>query len=79
MASDQLIDSKFTWGDPVKVCPNSPAKYVWVEKGSICGIRQIETKKVSKLFNESIGTILYLVEASNGASIEVPEQYLIAL
>ncbi|MEJ2419123.1 MAG: hypothetical protein P8Y45_19785 [Exilibacterium sp.] len=78
MATNQTVSYKFDWGEPVKIIGGSPQKYLDIAQGSVCGIRKIETEVVSKDFNEPIGTVLYLVEASNGEAIEIPEKYLSA-
>ena len=77
MATDQPVSYKFEWGEPVKIIDGSPDKYLEIGQGSVCGIRQIETEVVSKDFNEPIGTVLYLIESSNGEAIEIPEKYLV--
>jgi hypothetical protein len=68
---------KFNWGDSVKVASSAPRKYLSICEGSVCGIRQIDNKLVAADFEESVGSVLYLVESSTGEAIEIPERFLI--
>jgi len=79
MATDQTVSYKFVWGDSVKIIESAPKKYLEVELGSVCAIRLIETEFVSTEFGEPIGSILYLIEGSDGEAIEIPERFLIAI
>lgn len=79
MATNNSVSQKFYWGDSVRILKSAPSKYRQFAVGSICGIRLIETERVSQELQEPIGTVLYLVEGSDGQSLEVPEQYLEAI
>lgn len=79
MVTDQSVSYKFDWGEAVEVVSSAPQKYLDIQKGSICGIREIDNENAAKDFEEPIGTILYLIEGSNGEAIEIPEKYLIVL
>lgn len=69
--------SQLTWGDTVVIKDNAPPKYNPSQLGSICGIRKIETPKESQQFNCPKGKIIYLIELSNGYSVEIPDTFLI--
>lgn len=69
----------FNWGDAVKVVSNAPPEYHPAHEGSVCGIRVIETANVADKFSEPVGTHLYLVEFSDGSSIEIPERLLTSI
>ena len=79
MATDQSVDYKFDWGEAVEVINTAPQVYLNIQKGSVCGIREIDNENSVKDFEEPIGTVLYLVEGSSGEAIEIPEKYLVAL
>lgn len=42
----------------------------------MCGIYFVENEEAALKFGEPIGTVVCLVEFSNGSSIEVPEKWL---
>ncbi|MEZ5626232.1 MAG: hypothetical protein R3E34_01685 [Rhodocyclaceae bacterium] len=64
---------KYDYGSSVRiVCPETSQHYT----GSVCGFREIVTPETAEKFRVPIGTILVLVERSDGAAIEVPEDNL---
>lgn len=75
----RMSDKIFDWGDSVRILDAAPQKYYAMGTGSVCAIRVIETKDVSEEFDEPIGSILYLVEGSDGLSLEIPERFLEAI
>ena len=79
MVTDQRVNYKFDWGEAIEVVGDAPGKYLKIGPGSVCGIREIETEIVANDFNEPIGTVLYLVEGSDGDAIEIPEKFLASL
>lgn len=76
MVTDRSVSYKFNWGDTVEITAEAPGKYQKAVKGSVCGIREIDTEMTAQDFEEPIGSILYLVESSCGNAIEVPEKFL---
>jgi hypothetical protein len=72
-----MVTNKLTWGDDVIVKVNAPKEYNPSAVGSICGIRTIETCEDSQEFSSSLGESVYLVEFSNGCSIEIPGSFLL--
>jgi len=72
-----MVAGKLTWGDIVIVNDNAPEKYNPLGIGSICGIRTIETSEESQEFCCSKGESVYLVEFSNGCSVEIPGGFLL--
>lgn len=76
MASNQPVATKFTWGDTVRIRDDAPAKFKELGAGSVCGIRRIDNEKVAQVFDEPVGTVLYIIESGDGKSKEVPERFL---
>ena len=76
MATNQSVGTRFTWGDSVRVTVDAPKKYKELESGSVCGIREIDTEESAQAVGESLGTVMYIVEASDGRSLEISERYL---
>jgi hypothetical protein len=58
------MNFKYDWGDEVLVLEQAPEKLRRGQRGSVCGMRQLE------------GVNLYLVEFSDGVAIEISEQFL---
>jgi hypothetical protein len=79
MASNKSVTYLFNYGSSVAVRPDAPDQYKSIEKGSICGIRVIDSKRSAISADEPIGTLMYLVEDCSGKACEIPEQYLRAL
>jgi hypothetical protein len=67
---------KYVWGQLVKVKKDAPDLLRPDQDCSICGVRSIETENISKALSEPIGSFVYLVEFSDGYSIEIPEHLL---
>lgn len=76
MASDQILNNLFNYGDSVRVKENAPIQYNPNAIGSISGIRQIKSETTVMHFQQPPGSYLYLIELSNGNSLEIPEIYL---
>jgi len=70
---------KYDYGGSVAVNENAPERYRPKAKGSLCGVRRVETKEQAKVANASVGATLWLVEFEDGSSIEIPEEYLVLL
>ena len=70
---------KYDYGDSVTVNINAPEHYRPKAKGSLCGVRRVETDEQAKAANTSVGATLWLVEFADGSSVEVLEEYLIPL
>ncbi|WP_166418686.1 hypothetical protein [Cochlodiniinecator piscidefendens] len=68
---------KFDDGQAVKISKTAPKHfYMLGEIGSICGMDKIRTNQRSLELEVPVGSIVYLVEAPCGKSIEVPEIHL---
>ena len=65
--------SKATWGDTVRIKETASAQSRPGSLAAVCGIRDVQIAEIANLFNCQIGTFLYLVEFSDGTSIELPE------
>lgn len=82
MASDQLLNNSFAWGDEIYVSQEAPNEFhpgtfgSTGTFGSICGIREISSLQMAKKFDQKMGSKIYLVEFENGEAIEIPEMYL---
>ncbi|HRD56231.1 MAG TPA: hypothetical protein PLC42_07545 [Parachlamydiaceae bacterium] len=71
--------NSFSWGDPVTIKQNAPKYYKPGFKGSICGIRIIDSPEVAEQFNAMIGSELYLIEFIDGEALEIPKSFLLLL
>ncbi len=76
MASNKILDLSFNWGDSVIVKKIAPDFYNPGLKGSICGIRTIDLLQTANEFDQEIASELYLVEFSDGETIEIPKVFL---
>ncbi len=63
-------------GDTVRIRENVPKKYARRKFGYICSKTIIEDNETANKLSEPLGTIVYLVESSDGYLTEIPEQYL---
>ena len=71
--------STITWGDTVRVKAGAPLAMRPGANAAVCSITRIENDQQSKAYNAAIGTTMYLVEFGDGASIEVPEEWIEAV
>jgi len=76
MASDKILNSSFNWGDPVMIKQTAPECYKPGSIGSICGIRTINSLDIAQQFNQAMNSELYLIEFSDGKSLEIPKAFL---
>ena len=67
---------KFEYGQTVLVVVTAPKTFCPGQFGSICGERSIENEATAKAFSEPLGTVLCLVEFSDGQAIEIPQHWL---
>lgn len=70
------MTSRFSWGDPVRVVASAPQHFRPSAAASVVGIREVLDREQAAAVNEPVGTRLYLLEFSDGKSIEVPPRYL---
>jgi len=75
MATNKM-NTEYVWGDAVCLKDTAPSLLGEYRVGSICGIRMVETESVSLQLGEPIGTVMYLVESSDGKAVEIPERFL---
>lgn len=68
--------SKFTWGDSARIRGESPTEMRPGAYVAVCAISEADTAERAAEFGCSIGDVVYLVEFSDGSSIEVAERYL---
>ena len=76
MAFNLPLNSKFNWGDSVKVKNSAPQEFEPDSIGSICGMTQIDSNNAIKDLERNLTKIVYLVEFKDGHTIEIPEDYL---
>lgn len=76
MASNKSIDANFTWGDAVVIKDNAPKCYSPGSPGCICGIRTVDSLLIAAEFHQPLHSELFLVELSNGSTLEVPKLFL---
>lgn len=67
----------FKYGDVVEVIGNTSKKPTYPQnQGSICGISHIASEKRAQELSVPHGSAIYLIEFSDGSTIEVPESLL---
>lgn len=67
---------KFEYGQTVLVRVTAPEAFRPGQTASVCGERSIENEETAKAFGEPLGTVLCLVEFSDGQAPEIPERWL---
>lgn len=67
---------KFEYGDSVRVRNPALSKRFGIDAGGVCGFREVTTSEIAKRIGVSVGTILVLVEGSEGVAVEIPEEFL---
>ena len=65
-----------TWGDTVRIKKSASTEMRPGTLAAVCGMREVETLEQSQQFGCAIGTTLYLVEFGDGASVEIPEEFV---
>lgn len=69
-----MVDNtKFFWGDVVKVTSAANSDVPKGVLGTICGITQITNEYLSNVYGQPIGSYIYTVEFSNGVSFGLAE------
>ncbi len=76
MASNKLLEYGYSWGDSIINKQIAPKHFKPGCKGSICGIRTIDSTELAKNFEQNINSELYLVEFNDGETLEIPRFYL---
>ena len=69
-------DFMFSWGDAVRVIDSAASKYRPGNNASICGLREISDDDTAKKAGFKLHSNVYLVEYSDGTSLEIEEEYL---
>jgi len=70
------MNNKYDWGEAVRVITSADSKFLPGNCGSICGMRVADRPDIAEKFSVEIGEIIYIVEFSDGKSLEVPESFL---
>jgi hypothetical protein len=65
----------FQWGGYVRVRSNATERYS-ITEGWACGVRRIENAATAIKVGTVIGSLLLLVEGTDGKAIEIPIEYL---
>ena len=76
MASDKLLDLQFNWGDSVLIKESAPECYMADCRGSIIGLRTIDSSRLAQEFDQLIDSDLYLIEFEDGKALEIPKSFL---
>lgn len=76
MEGEQILAEILVWGNYVRIKAGAPQKYRIMKRGIICGQRVIKDIDTAMELEEPVGTVMYLVESSDGDSIEIPQIYL---
>ncbi len=76
MEGERVLAEVLVWGNYVRIKDGAPDRYRIMRHGIICGQRVIKDIDTSMALGEPIGSVLYLVESSDGDSIEIPQIYL---
>ena len=66
---------KINYGDTVIVTNGASQHYRPGVIAEVCGIRTMTTEIEARAVHEDAGTVMYLIELSDGSSLEVPEKY----
>lgn len=66
----------FDWNDAVVVTDDAPAKFRPSKIAAVVGMRAVENAFQAEAAGFPIGTLLYMIEFSDGTMIEVPREYL---
>jgi len=75
--ADKLLDLQFNMGDSVLIKESSPESYMPGCRGSICGLRSINSPGLAQGFDQLIDSEHYLVEFEDGKALEIPKSFLI--
>ena len=77
MATSESLSGRFSWGDEVRIIETAPSRYKTIGAiGCICGVGSVRSNAAVEQFSEPMGTVLYLVEGSDGGALEIPEHFL---
>ena len=71
--------SRPTWGDTVQIKDHVSQPMRPGSLASICGMRELETAEQAEQFGCGIGTTVYLVEFSDGTSMELAEDFVVVV
>lgn len=69
-----IMANDITWGDTVFVSESAPEACHPGSQGSVCGIRERTPPASGGVAGDS--SRLYLIEFTNGESIEVPDEFV---
>lgn len=67
---------KYTWNDAVRIMQSAPGKFRPGQYGVVCGMRCLDANQEIEGCEVPSGTEVYIVEWSDGNSLEIPEYYL---
>lgn len=71
-----MSDSRFTWGDAVRVKATAPASVRPGERGDVVAVTEIVTQEMSDLYDAAVGSTVYQVEFGDGNTEEVGDVWL---
>lgn len=67
---------EFDWNEAVLVADHAPSKFGPSKIGAVVGMRSVENEIHASAAGFPIGTVLYMVEFSDGSMVEVPATLL---
>lgn len=71
-----MKNSKFSYGESVKIIDKAPKQYHPSEIGFICGMIDIDSEEAAIAYNCIGSDWLYTVELLDGSSLQIPEKFL---
>ena len=78
MQPDNFEDTRFTWGDSVRLTENAPKEYRKIigDVGAVVGISRIDSEYRAAKFDLPLNSIVYTIEGSDGRDAEISEKFL---
>ncbi|MEP2783163.1 MAG: hypothetical protein ABJO67_14910 [Pseudoruegeria sp.] len=77
MAIQKIENAKFAYGDVLEISKTAPEEYHTNGRiGVVCGIDIVHSVMQQERFSQSMGEVLYLLEFSDGSSLEISEHFL---
>lgn len=68
--------SNITWGDTVRIKPSASHDKRPSSFAAVCGISAVETEEHARDVGCRVGTTVYLIEFTDGVSVEVSGEWL---
>jgi hypothetical protein len=75
----EYMTIEITWGDTVQVSLDAPDHFCPGARGSVSGFRDLGKEPENTTKEVPARSRLYLIEFSDGITVEIPERFLIRL